>query len=306
MRAAQAIPIALVASACGAGQNPSEQPLTGTVSRVGATLEYVVEGNGRPCIVIGSHRYYRHVFSAAFKEQLQCAYADSRLFTDGAVSPDSGTYRMEVAVDDVEAVRQALGWQEIVVVGHSLQAHMALEYARAYPDHISGVVMIGMTPGWISEASQRDLWEAQASAARREAHTARQSALASVAADPQLTPSQRMIQSYVLNSALYWFDPEFDCSAFWDGVHVNMGLFTEYVSTSGITYRADHGQVVDKPVLVATGRHDYVAPYTEWQDAYATLPRMTLRVFERSGHTPQWEEADLFDATVDQWLKSLR
>lgn len=273
-----------------------------TVDRPGAELEYVVEGEGLPCLVIGSHTYYRRVFSNRFKKSLRCAYMNNRHFLPTASRSDNGDYDMSVVLDDVESVRRALGWQKVVVAGHSMHAHMALEYARAYPDHVSHIIMIGMTPSWPSEETQEAFWEEQASTERREAHLSKQPLITKVRDDPNLSSSEIMIKTYVLNSALYWYDPEFDCSDFWDGVEVNTELFGEYVSSSGAEYHVENGAKVRQPVLVAVGRHDYVAPYTEWKTEYDVLPNMTFVLFDRSGHTPQWEESELFDSKVEHWL----
>lgn len=47
-------------------------PSSGIVERPGATLAYVIEGEGRPCIIIGSRLYYPRVFSERFKKEFMC------------------------------------------------------------------------------------------------------------------------------------------------------------------------------------------------------------------------------------------
>jgi proline iminopeptidase len=60
---------------------------------------------------------------------------------------------------------------------------------------------------------------------------------------------------------------------------------------------------LDVPVFLALGRYDYlVAPYATWDPYRSRFKDLTVRVFERSGHTPQLEESALFDAELLQWF----
>jgi proline iminopeptidase len=59
------------------------------------------------------------------------------------------------------------------------------------------------------------------------------------------------------------------------------------------------------PVFLALGRYDYlVAPYATWAPYRERFEDLTVRVFEKSGHTPQFEESALFDAELLQWLST--
>ena len=48
------------------------------------------------------------------------------------------------------------------------------------------------------------------------------------------------------------------------------------------------------------------APYATWDPYRSRFKDLTVRVFERSGHTPQLEESALFDAELLQWLAAHR
>ncbi|VVT13024.1 proline iminopeptidase-family hydrolase [Erythrobacter sp. EC-HK427] len=65
---------------------------------------------------------------------------------------DPATWGVERFVDELEAIRQALGVERWHVVGHSWGAALALEYAAAYPQHTASAVLGGTyisTPHWI-------------------------------------------------------------------------------------------------------------------------------------------------------------
>ncbi len=55
----------------------------------------------------------------------------------------------------------------------------------------------------------------------------------------------------------------------------------------------------DIPVLLCLGKFDYlVAPFYSWHKIRDKFKNLKIRFFEKSGHTPQLEEAELFDQEV--------
>lgn len=56
------------------------------------------------------------------------------------------------------------------------------------------------------------------------------------------------------------------------------------------------------PVLVAMGRHDYAVPHILWHKVLPTMRNVTYRLLEKSGHTPQLEESQVFDQLFLEWL----
>jgi proline iminopeptidase len=59
-----------------------------------------------------------------------------------------------------------------------------------------------------------------------------------------------------------------------------------------------------KPIFLAFGRYDFiVAPPCAWDSIRPKFKNLTIRMFERSGHSPQYEEAALFDLELLHWLK---
>ena len=56
--------------------------------------------------------------------------------------------------------------------------------------------------------------------------------------------------------------------------------------------------------FLALGRHDYAVPPTSWDGLSPRFGDLTVAVFERSGHTPQVEEAAAFDERALAWLAS--
>lgn len=57
-----------------------------------------------------------------------------------------GDYTREAFAEDVEAVREALGLEQFVLMGHSMGGLNAVEYASRHPDRVSAVVLVDVGP----------------------------------------------------------------------------------------------------------------------------------------------------------------
>ncbi len=182
---------------------------------------------------------------------------------------------------------------------------MALEYAKKYPQNVSHVIMIGVAPNlsvasWV--AAERH-WQESVDPERKAALKANVRRLPDKEIR-RLSPRDRFVQGYVRDGPRAWYDFRFDASPLWSGVEVNVRMFDhvwgkvfrEIDITRGLSN-------FDRPVLLALGRYDFVvAPPCSWDPIRPKFRNLTVRVFERSGHTPPYEEPALFDAELLRWM----
>jgi len=223
-----------------------------------------------------------------------------------AWSVDTAEFALDTLVDDIERARQELGLGRVAVLGHSGHALMALEYAKKYPAHVSHVIMISMAPDLsaTSAAAAERYWQESVSPEHKAAMEENLRRLPDETL-AQLPLQERFIRSYVRNGPRLWYDPRFDSSPLWEGVEVNLDMidhvwgrvFRDIDITQGLA-------TFDRPVFLALGRYDFlVAPPSAWDALRPQFHDLTVRVFERSGHTPQYEEAALFDAELVRWMQ---
>lgn len=59
---------------------------------------------------------------------------------------DTAQFQLDTLADDIELIRKKLGFDQVIVMGHSGHAYMALEYAKRYPAHVSHLVMLCAGP----------------------------------------------------------------------------------------------------------------------------------------------------------------
>ncbi|MBF9195479.1 alpha/beta hydrolase [Microvirga sp. BT290] len=279
--------------------------MRGTIQSGPFELAYSIEGEGTPALVIGSAVYYPRIFSQDLRQSLKLVFSDHRGFAKASGDIEPSDYTLDVVLDDIDLVRRRLGLEKVIIVGHSGHGYMALEYAKRYPQHVSHVVMIATGPSHSAahQAATEQYWNESVCPERK----ARLDAdLAGLPAEIEAAPDRRFVTFCVRMGARSWYDHTFNAAVLWEGVHVNMPVLDHLW---GEAFRdIDIAQGLDRlnvPVFLGLGRYDYlVAPYATWAPYRERFSDLTVRVFEKSGHTPQYEESSLFDAELVRWLAS--
>lgn len=266
-------------------------------------LQYRVEGTGIPAIVIGSAIYYPRTFSQNLRNHLRLIFMDHRGFTPPQAPLDTSAFELDVILNDIDCLRKKLGLEHIVIIGHSGHGFMALEYAKKYSEHVSHVVLIGMGPD-NSDKSQAaaDQYFQDSVCSKRKAVL--EENLRLLTQEIQAAPESRFITFCLRLGARSWYDYQFDASFLWENVKVNMqiidylwgNVFRDIDITKGL-------ESFNKPVFLGLGQFDFlVAPFFSWNSIRPKFKNLTMRVFEKSSHTPQYEEPQAFDQELLKWL----
>ena len=271
---------------------------------VGKTqLNYTIEGEGIPCLVIGSSIYYPRTFSQDLKNHLKMYFVDLKWF---APDFEEKLEDMNIAsiVEDVEEIRQKLGLEKPLIMGHSIHGTISTEYVKKHGDKVSGLIVIGSPAEWGNDTYNQKaeaLW-ATASAERKQIQ---EDNWGSVTELDRLTGQEEASARYNAMSPQYWYNPRYDAGWLWEGmtVHskVTQHLFTTVFKDYSMFPSEDD---ISVPMFVGLGKYDYVIPYTLWDSTYENVKDFTLIHFEKSGHTPQLEESELFDEKLLEWLDS--
>lgn len=282
---------------------------TGTIPAGRFRLQYRVEGIGPPAIVIGSAAYDSKVFSQNLRQHLRLVFLDHRGWAPSPGPVSTSEFELEVLLDDIERARRQLALGRIVIIGHSGNSLTALEYAKKYSANVSHVVMIAIAPNLsaANAAAAERYWQEFASPERK---AVMEENLLRLPDDKlaQLPAGEQFRRRYVREGPRFWYDPRFDAAPFCEGLELNLDMFN-YVW--GQVFRdIDITRSLEKfnrPVFLALGRHDFVVgPPSLWDPVRPRFKDLTVRMFEQSGHTPQYEEAVRFDAELLRWLKERR
>jgi proline iminopeptidase len=232
-----------------------------------------------------------------FYDQLDCGFSDR--------PNQPANWTVARFVDEVAAVRRALGLDRVILVGHSFGGSLAIEHAAAHGEGVVGLVLASpliSTPRWIADnTAHRDALpdDVKATLAAHEAAGTTDSKDYHAAVMVfmrrhfcRLRPSpDELKQSYAtFNARLY--------DTLWGP--------TEFHAT-GPMKRYDASPLLGRlraPTLFLCGRHDESTP--EANRLYAAqVPGARLVVFEDASHCVPLEQPDGFLATVGEFLAAV-
>ena len=278
----------------------------GIIEQDNFALHYIDEGKGIPALVIGSALYYSRTFSQNLRNHLRLIFVDWRGFAQIFGDVQAHDFDMNLVVDDIEQVRKKLGLDKVMIIGHSAHAIMALEYAKKYQAQVSHVVMIGMAPnlGLANYLATEQYWN-DSVWPERKAEFEKAKLTMPDEKLAQLSPSERFVKWYVIRQGpRIWYDYNFDASPLWEGVIPNMvgfdHIYGVILRDIDITKGLD---ALDKPVLLALGRYDFaIAPISSWDPIRTQFKDLTVKVFEKSSHSPYYEQPELFDEELLRWI----
>jgi proline iminopeptidase len=283
-------------------EQESGEPKTGVIEVDGSQLNYVIEGDGLPCLVIGSSIYYPRTFSNKLRQHLKMYFVDMKWFAKGYMAEDLQKVNIESIVQDVEQIRVALGLEMPLIMGHSIHGNIATEYVKKFRNHVAGLIVIGSPAEWGNSTYDKKaaaLWET-ASAERKKLQEENWGKVKEL---DRLTGQAEASARYNNMAPQYWYDPTYDAGWLWKDMTVHSEVTQHLFVNVFDNYNMFEPAVrIDVPMFVGLGKYDFVIPYTLWKSNYENIPYLTLILFEKSGHTPQLEESQQFDNELIDWI----
>ncbi|MFY0571390.1 alpha/beta fold hydrolase [Archangium lansingense] len=220
--------------------------------------------------------------------------------------PWDGRYSLEVLVADLEALRQELGVERWVLLGHSFGGTLALEYAARHPERVTGLVVVS---GFSDAESTFATWKREL----ERLHPGRMTTPASASGDPsdyaQVMKALKGMDAQSFFNQLQFRSPMYQQMQ--EAVEAESGLRNTgemsraLFSTELLRYRFSASARVTAPVLVIGGQHDASIGVESMRALAKALPHATLLEYEQSGHFPYLEESERFTYDVAQFLSSL-
>ncbi|MGD8726844.1 MAG: alpha/beta fold hydrolase, partial [Gemmatimonadales bacterium] len=268
------------------------------------------EGSGTPIVLInggpgGTHHYFHPWFgrAAAFARVI---YYDQRGCGLSDYEPGPNGYSVEQAVEDLEGLRQALGLEQMVLLGFSYGGFLAQYYTTQYPEHVAGLVLVGATPN-VSADLGRSRQGQFLSPEERSRMRDVQNQLQAMAPDSGWTPEElRALVVYNNHINGDWkrqnyYKPsseEMAQIALYEWVHD--GNFNSIMNQSRV--RVDLTRAFDAnpiPTLIMEGAWDLTWGQEKRAALAANHPNARMVVFERAGHS-------IFDEDPGGFFTALR
>lgn len=123
--------------------------MTKTITTKGITLQVRVEGQGTPLLFLGGSSFDlalgNQVFESALPTHFTVAAADHRGL--GLTQAPTGQWSMRDYAQDAVHLIDALGWQQVHVLGESFGAMIALELALLAPERLVSMALAAGAPG---------------------------------------------------------------------------------------------------------------------------------------------------------------
>jgi proline iminopeptidase len=262
----------------------------------GSNVHIVERGQGPPLFVLHGGPGMEGNYFRPYLEPLEAGFRVVYVDQPGqGLSERFGPrrpYTMTQAVEAIEALRLALGYERVALLGHSYGGFVAQVYAQRFPQHLSALVLV-------DTAAAAD-WNAEANANISRLATPEQRGLGQALSD-----DERIRRVF----ALYFDPPAPDLAdAFMDKVILSAGAWRQLVASvefQTFDMRPHHAAMV-MPTLVVVGENDLITTPHQARTIAAGIPGARLAVFPHTGHNPFVEEPADFNALVADFLRGVR
>ena len=187
-----------------------------------------------------------------------------------------------------------------LAAGVSMNGTLALAAAGRHPDAFAGVIAVTSPPQLPPDRSVNDRYGSTAAEPERVAEFERRRAIAEACEEgsPEQLAAWRRV-----DEVRRWHDFSADHSDTDALVSMAEGWVPDVMADGASVDWPALIARVSVPVLLVLGRADFVVPPISW-DVDALPSNFTVHVFERSGHTPFYEEPDRFVGVVEEWLST--
>ncbi|MFF5399328.1 alpha/beta fold hydrolase [Peribacillus butanolivorans] len=220
-------------------------------------------------------------FLTPLSESIQLIYIDQRGCGRSERGPQS-TYTLENNVEDLEALRNYLGLEQVIVLGHSYGGMVAQRYAIRYPDSVSALLLIATSPSHIfGEQAMRKI---------EEIGTGDQKRMAKHLFEGTMEKHQ-MAEFSIVMEPLYFYSSrgKVRTEAEKAAMRNKKSNFNLKAANEGATFLktfdlVDQLQQISCPTLVAGGRYDWITPVEASILMAQKIPDSELVIFEKSRH----------------------
>jgi len=250
----------------------------------------------------GDHTGYKPALSP-LSEIMQLVYIDNRGSGRSAVGP-SESYSLENNVEDVEALREYLGLEKIVLHCHWYGGMVAQAYALRYPQNVAGLLLLTTSPSHAFIEKAKRIVE--------EKGTPEMKAIANVLWEGAFSSKEEMTLFYELMAPLYSTthnptptdaerqsvqDARARANRSYQALNEGFGGFLRTFDLR------EQLPSIQAPTLVMGARHDWITPVEDSEEIAGLIPGSELVIFEQSSHSVVKDEHGHYISTVKDFVR---
>lgn len=263
------------------------------------------QGSGIPLVLLhGGPGNSHHSFHPAFSlldDRIRAIYYDQRGCWRSDYTPGSG-YCVDQSVEDLEALRRALGIERWVVLGHSYGGFLAQWYAAKHTSSIAGLILV------CSAIPSKDMYTLT-STYPEYLIPEEQAMQDRIFGDPSLTQAQLMYNIQINGrwKRNQYYRPSTDTlsrTALYEWTF-DEGYYDDIAQSMlacDVTGAFDDGAI---PTLIVEGRWDNTWNTDKPAKLHKLHPQARLEYFQMSGHLPFNDEPERFFPMIEEFVVSV-
>ncbi|MES5894382.1 MULTISPECIES: alpha/beta hydrolase [Bacillus cereus group] len=268
---------------------------------------YLHGGPGESCYDFSFHQAVR------LKDSLYVIMIDQRGVCRSEGITEEEPFGLNDLVEDCEEIRKLLQIEKWSVIGHSFGGYVALLYATTYPNSIEKLIFEG--PTFDFALTSRALLQKTGTLLKK--YGKELAAEDCFAYSSNNASSEELLEAYISLSAeleekrmeIYNYkEDETDDSLYsdeeWEVFSNRSKIHFDRLKSEGACHTSLLCEIKDiqNPMLLIVGKHDVVTCEKQIETFNKDAQNGKCIIFEESGHTPHYEEADRFAETVIHFL----
>ena len=270
-------------------------------------IYYETYGKGEPIIVLhggpGSSHNYLLPQMLKLAEHNQVTFYDQRGCGKSTDTPYDKKYISHAQfVDDLDALRKALGYEKITLLGHSYGGLLSMKYAIKYPDHVKSMILVDPSPSTLAGnmAFMKEFSKRIVSVKRAVDPTKELS-------DKEKYDVALMAKQMKALSSMYFYNPEkakeltmYCTQDFLKGYWKTFDILWPLYTTEQFDLRPALAKLTI-PTLIIHGDHDII-PLSTVNETHSAIPKSELVVIKDSDHYTYIEKPKEFFDAIDEFL----
>ncbi|MBJ8110792.1 alpha/beta hydrolase [Bacillus cereus group sp. N6] len=269
---------------------------------------YLHGGPGESCYDFSFHQAER------LKDSLYVIMIDQRGVCRSEEITEDEAFGLNDLIEDCEELKKVLQIEKWSVIGHSFGGYLALLYASIYPSSIEKIIFEG--PTFDFALTSRALLQKTGDLLKKYGkELAVEECVAYVSSN---SSSEELLEAYIRLSTeleekrmeIYNYkEDETDESLYsdeeWEVFSNRSKIHFDRLKLEGACHTSLLSKIkeVQNSMLLIVGKHDVVTCEKQIETFNKDVRNGDYIVFEESGHTPHYEEADRFAEIVIQFLK---